>query len=130
MNTIRVVILLASLSGLLMIIGYFIAKRKGVIIALIISLIMNFGSYWYSDTIVLGMYNAQPVIKSQAPILYEVVESLSAKANIPVPKIYIIPENSPNAFATGRNEDHAAVAVTSGMLSSSANSLWRLPMPY
>jgi heat shock protein HtpX len=116
MNTIRVVILLASLSGLLMIVGYFIAKRKGVIIALIISLIMNFGSYWYSDTIVLGMYNAQPVTKSQEPILYDAVETLSAKAKIPVPKVYIIPENSPNAFATGRNEDHAAVAVTSGIL--------------
>jgi heat shock protein HtpX len=116
MNSLKVIILLASLSGLLMIIGYFIAGRKGVVIALIISLIMNFGSYWYSDTIVLGMYSAQPAIKSQAPILYEVVESLSAKANIPVPKIYIIPENAPNAFATGRNEDHAAVAVTSGIL--------------
>ena len=116
MNTIRVIILLASLSGLLMIVGYFIAGRKGVVIALIISLIMNFGSYWYSDTIVLGMYNAQPVTKSQAPILYDAVETLSAKAKIPVPKVYIIPENTPNAFATGRNEDHAAVAVTSGML--------------
>ena len=116
MNTLRVILLLASLSGLLMIVGYFIAGRKGVVIALIISLIMNFGSYWYSDTIVLGMYSAQPVTKSQAPILYEAVETLSAKANIPVPKIYIIPENAPNAFATGRNEDHAAVAVTSGIL--------------
>jgi heat shock protein HtpX len=116
MNTMRVIILLASLSGLLMIVGFFIAGRKGVVIALIISLIMNFGSYWYSDTIVLGMYNAQPVTKSQAPILYDAVETLSAKAEIPVPKVYIIPENSPNAFATGRNEDHAAVAVTSGIL--------------
>ena len=116
MNTIRVIILLISLSGLLMIVGYFIARRKGVVIALIISLIMNFGSYWYSDTIVLGMYNAQPVTKSQAPILYDAVETLSAKAKIPVPKVYIIPENTPNALATGRNEDHAAVAVTSGIL--------------
>ena len=116
MNSLKVIILLASLSGLLMIIGYFIAGKKGVVITLIISLIMNFGSYWYSDTIVLGMYSAQPITKSEAPVLYEAVESLSAKANIPVPKIYIIPENAPNAFATGRNEDHAAVAVTSGIL--------------
>ena len=116
MNTLRVIIMLTSLSGLLMIVGYFIAGRKGVVIALIISLIMNFGSYWYSDTIVLGMYNAQPVTKSQAPILYEAVETMSAKANIHVQKIYIIPENTPNAFATGRNDDHAAVAVTSGIL--------------
>ena len=116
MNTFKVIIFISSLSGLLMIVGYFIARRKGVVIALIISLIMNFGSYWYSDTIVLGMYNAQPVTKSQEPILYDAVETLSAKAKIPVPKVYIIPENTPNAFATGRNEDHAAVAVTSGIL--------------
>ncbi len=116
MNTFKVIILIASLSGLLMIVGYFIARRKGVVIALIISVIMNFGSYWYSDTIVLSMYNAQPVTKSQVPVLYDAVESLSAKAKIPVPKIYVIPENTPNAFATGRNEDHAAVAVTSGIL--------------
>jgi Zn-dependent protease with chaperone function len=116
MNTFKVIIFISSLSGLLMIVGYFIAKRKGVVIALIISLIMNFGSYWYSDSIVLSMYDAQPVTKSQAPILYDAVETLSAKAKIPVPKVYIIPENSPNAFATGRNEDHAAVAVTSGIL--------------
>ena len=116
MNTFKVIIFISSLSGLLMIVGYFIARRKGVVIALIISLIMNFGSYWYSDSIVLSMYDAQPVTKSQAPILYDAVETLSAKAKIPVPKVYIIPENSPNAFATGRNEDHAAVAVTSGIL--------------
>jgi len=69
MNTLKVIILITSLSGLLMIVGYFIARRTGVVIALIISLVMNFGSYWYSDTIVLSMYNAQPVTKSQAPIL-------------------------------------------------------------
>jgi heat shock protein HtpX len=116
MNTIKVIFLIASLSGLLLIIGYFIGRRTGVVIALIFALLMNFGSYWYSDTIVLSMYNAQPVTRSEAPVLYETVEILSAKAKIPVPKVYIIPENSPNAFATGRNEDHAAVAVTSGIL--------------
>jgi len=116
MSTIRLIALLASLSGLLMIVGYFIAKRKGVVIALIISVIMNFGSYWYSDKIVLSMYAAQPVTKSQAPVLYEAIESLSAKAGIPIPKVYVIPNASPNAFATGRNEEHAAVALTSGIL--------------
>jgi heat shock protein HtpX len=116
MNTMKVIILLASLSGLLMIAGYLIARRKGVVIALVVSLIMNFGSYWYSDTIVLSMYNARPVTASQSPALYEVVKALSDKAGIPVPKIYIIPENTPNAFATGRDENHAAVAVTSGIL--------------
>jgi len=116
MNTLKVIILIASLSGLLMIVGYFIARRTGVVIALILSLAMNFGSYWYSNTIVLAMYNARPVTASQAPALYDVVESLSAKAKLPVPKIYILPENTPNAFATGRDEEHAAVAVTAGIL--------------
>jgi heat shock protein HtpX len=116
MNTLKVILLLASLSGLLMLVGYFVAKRKGVIIALVISIIMNFGSYWFSDSIVLSMYNAQAVTRKDAPVLYDAVESLSAKTKIPVPKLYIIPENTPNAFATGRNEDHAAVAVTSGIL--------------
>lgn len=116
MNTLKVILLLASLSGLLMVVGYFVARGKGVIIALIISALMNFGSYWFSDSIVLGMYNAQAVTREEASVLYDAVESLSARAKIPVPKIYIIPKEAPNAFATGRNEDHAAVAVTSGIL--------------
>jgi heat shock protein HtpX len=116
MNTLKVILLLASLSGLLMLVGYFVARGKGVIIALIVSTLMNFGSYWFSDSIVLGMYNAQAVTRKDAPALYNAVESLSAKAKVPVPKIYIIPNETPNAFATGRNEDHAAVAVTSGIM--------------
>ncbi len=116
MNTLKVILLLASLSGLLMLVGYFVAKGKGVIIALIASILMNFGSYWFSDRIVLSMYNAQAVTREEAPVLYNAVESLSTKAKIPVPKVYIIPNETPNAFATGRNEDHAAVAVTSGIL--------------
>ncbi len=116
MNTFKVIVLIASLSGLLMIVGYLIARRTGIVIALIVSLLMNFGSYWYSDKIVLSMYSAQPVTASQAPVLHETVESLAARAKIPVPKIYVISENAPNAFATGRNEDHAAVAVTTGIL--------------
>jgi len=116
MNTLKLIVLLASLSGLLMFVGYFVARGKGVIIALILSAIMNFGSYWFSDSIVLGMYNAQAITRAEAPDLYEAVESLSAKAKIPIPKVYIIQQDVPNAFATGRNEDHAAVAVTSGIL--------------
>jgi heat shock protein HtpX len=116
MNTLKVILLLASLSGLLMLVGYFVARGKGVIIALIVSALMNFGSYWFSDSIVLRMYNAQAVTRGEAPVLYDAVESLSAKAKMPVPKLYIIPQETPNAFATGRNEDHAAVAVTSGIL--------------
>ena len=116
MNMIKVILLIAALSGLLMILGYLIARKTGVVIALVVSLLMNFGSYWYSDRIVLSMYNARPVTEFQAPDLYRAVEVLSAKAKIPVPKVYIIPEDTPNAFATGRNENHAAVAVTSGIL--------------
>lgn len=116
MNTLKLILLLVSLSGLLMVVGYFVARGKGVIIALILSAIMNFGSYWFSDSIILGMYNAQAVTRGEAPVLYEAVEALSAKAKIPIPKVYIIPQDAPNAFATGRNEDHAAVAVTSGIL--------------
>lgn len=116
MNTLKVIILLATLSSLLLIIGFFIGRGRGVMIALLLSGIMNFGSYWYSDSIVLRMYNAGPVTRMEAPALYDAVESLSHKARIPVPKVYVIPQNSPNAFATGRDENHAAVAVTSGIL--------------
>jgi heat shock protein HtpX len=116
MNTLKVIILLATLSSLLLIIGYFIARGTGVMIALILSVIMNFGSYWYSDSIVLNMYDARPVTRMESPALYDAVESLSHKARIPVPKVYVIPQTSPNAFATGRDEAHAAVAVTSGIL--------------
>jgi heat shock protein HtpX len=116
MNTLKVVILLASLSGLLMLIGYIVGRRKGIVIALIVSLFMNFGSYWFSDSIVLRMYDAQPVTRMEDPALYDTVESISVNAKIPVPKVYVISNDTPNAFATGRNENHAAVAVTSGIL--------------
>ena len=117
MNTMKVIILLASLSGLLLVVGYFIARGKGVVIALIIALVMNFGGYWYSDRIVLAMYDAKPVTRAEAPLLYDAVESLSARAKIPVPKVYVIPSGSPNAFATGRDPDHAVVCATTGLLS-------------
>ncbi|HOS78080.1 MAG TPA: M48 family metalloprotease, partial [Syntrophales bacterium] len=116
MNTLRVILLLSMLSGLLMVVGYFVGRGKGVVIALAISVLMNFGSYWFSDAIVLKMYNAQPVTQVEAPALYDAVDSLSAKARIPTPKVYIIPSDTPNAFATGRDEHHAAVAVTSGIM--------------
>jgi heat shock protein HtpX len=116
MNTLKVILLLSMLSGLLMIVGYLIGKGKGMVIALILSVVMNFGSYWFSDSIVLKMYSAQPVTQSEAPELYAVVESLATRAKIPMPKLYILPSDSPNAFATGRNEDHSAVAVTAGLM--------------
>src|ERR1035437_8428165 len=87
-----------------------------LIIAIVFSLFMNFFSYWYSDKIVLAMYRAQPIVKEQNPELWNVVENLSITAGLPMPRVYIIPDMSPNAFATGRNKEHAAVAVTSGLL--------------
>jgi heat shock protein HtpX len=116
MNTLKVILLISMLSGLLVIVGYMIAGRTGIVIALVLSALMNFGSYWFSDTIVLKMYNAQPVTQAEAPVLYDAVESLANKAAMPMPKVYIVPSGTPNAFATGRNEDHAAVAVTSGLM--------------
>lgn len=112
----KVILLISALSGLLVIAGYVMGRGKGVVIALILSAVMNFGSYWFSDSIVLKMYNAQPVSQAEAPDLYAAVESLATKALIPMPKLYILPSGTPNAFATGRNENHAAVAVTSGLL--------------
>jgi heat shock protein HtpX len=116
MNTLKVILLLSVLSGLLVIVGYIAARGTGVVIALFLSALMNFGSYWFSDTIVLKMYNARPVTQAEAPILYDAVALLSARAQIPMPKLYLLPSETPNAFATGRNEDHAAVAVTSGLM--------------
>jgi len=116
MNTLKVILLLASLSGLLVLVGYFVARGAGVVIALALSVLMNFGSYWYSDSIVLKMYSAREVSSQEAPVLHKAVESLSAKAGIPKPRLYVIAGETPNAFATGRNEDHAAVAVTTGIM--------------
>jgi heat shock protein HtpX len=116
MNTFKIIIMLAALSGILMVLGALLGGRIGLVIALIFSAIMNFGGYWYSDSIVLKMYNAQPATEEKAPLLYKTIRDLAVKADMPMPKVYIIPDKSPNAFATGRNENHAAVAVTSGIL--------------
>lgn len=116
MNTLKVILLLSVLSGMLIVIGYLVARGAGVVIALVLSVLMNFGGYWFSDTIVLKMYNARPVVRADAPGLYEAVADLSQKAQIPMPKVYVIASDAPNAFAAGRNENHAAVAVTSGLL--------------
>jgi heat shock protein HtpX len=115
-NSIKTVLLLGALTGLLMFIGGLIGGRGGVYIAFIFALIMNFGSYWFSDKIVLRMYKAQEVSESSAPSLYNIVRNLSLKANLPMPRVFIIPEETPNAFATGRNENHAVVAVTEGIM--------------
>lgn len=115
-NSIKTVLLLGALTGLLMFIGGLIGGRGGVYIAFMFAVIMNFGSYWFSDKIVLRMYRAQEVSESSAPGLFNIVRNLALKANLPMPRIFIIPEETPNAFATGRNEKHAVVAVTEGIM--------------
>lgn len=116
MNIMKTTILMAALAGLLMLIGGVIGGEQGVVIAFVIALLMNFFSYWFSDKIVLTMYRAQEVSASQAPKLHEIVRRLTEKAELPMPRIYIIPTQTPNAFATGRNPSHAVVAVTEGIL--------------
>jgi hypothetical protein len=116
MNTIKSVVLLGAMTGLLMFIGGLFGGKGGVVIAFFFAVVMNFGAYWFSDKIVLRMYNAQEVTEHQAPEIYTLVRNLVLKASMPMPKVYIIPEDTPNAFATGRNESHAVVAVTEGIL--------------
>jgi heat shock protein HtpX len=116
MNRLKTLMLLAALTALLLWLGELVGGRSGMIVALFIAAIMNFGSYWFSDKIVLSMYGAQPVSQEEAPELYEIVGELARRERMPMPKIYILPEDTPNAFATGRNPQHAAVAVTAGIL--------------
>ena len=116
MNTIKTTLLLGGLTGLLMLIGGYFGGRQGMTIAFLFALVMNFGSYWFSDKIVLRMYKAKEVSQSQAPELFTLVRNLTLQANLPMPKVYVIPEDTPNAFATGRDENHAVVAVTEGIL--------------
>jgi heat shock protein HtpX len=116
MNTLKTVVLLTFLTVLLVFVGGAVGGRSGMIIAFGMALVMNFVSYWFSDKIVLAMYKAQPVTESQAPELYGSVRRLSQKAGLPMPKVYIMPEEALNAFATGRNPEHGVVAVTEGIL--------------
>jgi heat shock protein HtpX len=115
-NRIRTTILLAVMTALIIWIGQYFGGQQGMIIALLIAAGMNFFSYWFSDKIVLKMYRAQEVSPQQAPQIYEMVKSLTGPAELPMPKIYMIPKEAPNAFATGRNPEHAVVAVTQGLL--------------
>jgi heat shock protein HtpX len=113
-NTLKTTVLLATLSGLLLVIGELLGGQSGLVIALGLAVVMNIGSYWFSDKIVLAMYRAQPVGPGHP--LFQIVERLSQRAGLPMPKVYVIPDASPNAFATGRNPEHAAVAATEGIL--------------
>jgi len=114
-NQLKTVVLLASLTALLLWIGSFWGT-SGIIIGLVFAVLINFGSYWYSDKIVLKMYHAKPVTEQQAPRLYKIVREVIQLANLPMPKVYILPTDNPNAFATGRDPNHAAIACTKGIL--------------
>ncbi|BCW94200.1 MAG: protease HtpX [Thermoanaerobaculum sp.] len=115
-NAVKTVLLLGVLTGLLLAIGDALGGRQGLILALGIAGLMNFVGYFFSDKIALAMHHAQPVDEREAPELYAVVAELSQRAGIPMPRLYVIPELQPNAFATGRSPKHAAVAVTEGLL--------------
>jgi heat shock protein HtpX len=116
MNTTKTAILMVGLTVLLVFIGGAFGGRQGMIMAFMFAMAMNMFSYWFSDKIVLRMYNAHEVSEAEAPVLYGVTRDLAMKMNMPMPKVYIIPSDAPNAFATGRNPKHAAVAATEGIL--------------
>ena len=116
MNTVKTVGLMVFLTVLLIFVGGAIGGRNGMVFAFVFATLMNFGSYWFSNKIVLRMYRAQPVSDAQAPELHAIVRNLVQKAGMPMPKVYIIPSEAPNAFATGRNQEHAVVAVTDGIM--------------
>ena len=119
-NTVKTALLLGLLSGVLLVGGQAIAGRNGLYMGLALAVIMNFGSYFFSDKIALSMYSAQPVSETENPDVYHrvgpIVRNLTQRMGLPMPKLYIIPEDSPNAFATGRNPNHASVAFTAGIL--------------
>jgi heat shock protein HtpX len=116
MNTFKSTLLLVTLTLFLILIGEYFGGRNGMVLAFLLSVVFNFGTYFFSDKIALRMYNAQPVTREELPRAYAAVERLTAKQGLPMPKIYVLPTESPNAFATGRNPQHASVAVTRGIL--------------
>jgi heat shock protein HtpX len=115
-NMLKTTLFLALLTGLFIAVGGLLGGRNGMMMAFVFALIMNFVSYWFSDKIVLKMYGAQPIGEAEAPVVHRIVRSLATRAGIPMPKLYLIPSEAPNAFATGRSPQHAAVAVTHGIL--------------
>jgi len=116
MNRTRTLFLMALLTGLLVVLGGALAGRQGATLAFVMAAAMNFYAYWRSDKVVLSQYRARALSRENAPELFQVVEELSQRAGIPVPSLYLIPGDTPNAFATGRNPEHAAVAVTGGLM--------------
>jgi heat shock protein HtpX len=115
-NIFKTGLLLAVLTAMLVLIGGAIGGQQGMAVAFVMALLMNFASYWFSDRIVLAMYGARPVDEAAAPGLYAIVRRLTTRAGLPMPRVYLLPEDTPNAFATGRDPQHAAVAVTEGIM--------------
>ena len=115
-NNLKVALLMGAITALLIVMGNALGGKVGMIFAVGMAVLMNFGTYWFSDKIVLAMTRAQPVDRNQAPELYAMVETLSQRANIPMPRLFVVPDPSPNAFATGRNPQHGVVAVNEGLL--------------
>ncbi len=114
-NMLRTTLLLAALTGLIVWIGQLLGGSQGAVLALVLAAIMNIGSYWFSDRIVIKMYGGQEIHEQDDPELYAIVKTLAQQNHMPMPRLFLIPTDSPNAFATGRNPDHAAVAVTAGI---------------
>ncbi len=114
-NMLRTTLLLAALTALIVGLGQMLGGSQGAVIALVMAAVMNFGSYWFSDRIVIAMYGGREIHQNDDPELYAIVAGLAQRNQIPMPKLYLIPTDSPNAFATGRNPEHAAVAVTAGI---------------
>jgi heat shock protein HtpX len=115
-NLLKTAVLMAAITALFMAIGSFVGGQQGMIIALLVAVGLNFFSYWFSDKLVLKMYNAREVDETSAPQFYRMVRELAQKAKLPMPRVYVIDEAAPNAFATGRNPEHAAVAATTGIM--------------
>ena len=115
-NALKTTLLLGLLTGLLMWVGQFLGGTQGLVLGLVVAGVMNLGSYWFSDRIVLAMYGARPLSDQDAPELFRIVRELATAAQMPMPRVYLIPSESPNAFATGRSPEHAAVAVTEGIM--------------
>jgi heat shock protein HtpX len=115
-NSLKTIMLMALMMGLLLFLGDWIGGQQGLFMAFLFSLLMNFGMYWFSSKIVLMTYHAKEVTEAESPRLYGIVQRLAAQAQLPMPKVYIVLGDTPNAFATGRNPEHAAVAATEGIL--------------
>lgn len=115
-NSFKTALLLGLLTGIILGVGQLFGGSQGLVIAFVFAVLINFGSYWFSDKIVLAMYQAREVGLDEAPELYRIVQGLTMRAQLPMPRLYVIPSESPNAFATGRDPQHAAVAVTEGIL--------------